>query len=204
MKKNNKKSIINNNKLKERALKPPQFNMNCTVSARRRFVASAAFNGVITDRSLLGILGNICTTTNSVLTTICATSKLHSIEIWSPPPAQGSSATVSVEWYGLSKKSSIVSDTSINPLAPAYIKCKPPKDTLNSFWLGNLAQNVFGLICPIGSIIDIQLTGVFSDLVSISNQQTVATATNTVLYYSYLDAQTPSHVLVPQVTNATF
>ena len=204
-KKSSKKSnIVNKELLKERALKPPPFDANVLISCKRRFVASAAFNGNILDRSLLGILGGMCTTTNSVLTSLCGTSKLKYIEMWAPPPSQGSSSTISIEWFGSNKKGEVISDTSINPMAPAHLKCSPPKGTLNSFWQANTGLVMFGLNIPSGTIIDIQLSGVLSDSFNLSNQQTIATGTNTNLYYSYLDAQVPSHVLVPQSNNITF
>lgn len=203
MSKPSKKSIkIQNSKLRQ--MKPPAFEANGSVSSRRRFVASAPFTGTIIDTALLCAMGGICTTTNGVLTSICATSKIKYIEMWSPPPAQGSSSTISLEWFGTFKKSSVITDTSINPMEPAYLKAKPPKGSSTSFWTSSVGQNLFRLTIPTGTIIDIQLTGMFADSQSLASQLVIATGTNTVVYYSYLDAQIPSHVLVPQGVNSTF
>jgi hypothetical protein len=57
----------------------------------------------------------------------------------------------------------VVSDSSSNVAAPAYISTVPPKQSIASFWAltgSNEGFSMFELNTPIGSIIDIHITAV--------------------------------------------
>ncbi len=175
---------------------PGMLNTNIQKSHKFRFVASSAFNGTISSSMLLGAAGAICTVVNTTLALKNQAVRLKTIELWAPPASQGSASTCSVEFTGTNNPNREFSDTSVSVMKPAHLKCSPPEQSLASFWqLGPNDANMFILVCPGGTIIDVDLALIETDQES-NATRTVATGVLGKTYYLALD-HSVSDLLVP-------
>jgi hypothetical protein len=92
--------------------------------------------------------------------------KILSIEVWTPPAAQGSPATCSVLWSDSNfARNSEVSDTSVSTAEPAHVRTSPPAGTQAAFWnsSSNLADRLCTIVAPPGSIIDVTVSLIACD-----------------------------------------
>lgn len=182
---------------------PPQMSSNIQKKHKFRFVATSAFSGVITSSQAFGASGTIGTVTNTTVTNKNESLRVVSIEMWTPPASQGAAATCSVEWIGSNQSPTReISDTSISVTKPAHVFSRPPVDALCAFWqTANNSFNLFNIVCPAGTIIDLNLALIECD----GEQATtfaVATAVLGTAYYLALDHGT-SDKLVPVSLNTT-
>jgi len=173
---------------------PTQNRSNVQLSHRYRFTSTSGSTTAIVSGDLLGAAGGMCTVTNSHVTSIFQSLRVKEIEIWSPPASQGSATTCSVEFTGSGVNSSNLeySDTSVSVSQPAHIRCRPPRNSLASFWTNfqSSTTGLFTIIAPTGSIIDLTLDLIFRDDNVSGEVVTVATATLGLVYYLAMDCVT--------------
>ncbi len=167
---------------------PPQISTNISFRHKYRFVSTNGALQTIGSNDLCAVAGGVCTVANNTLSLIAAAVKLHRVQVWTPPATQGSSATCSLNWKSTSFSPNLeVSDSTMSVTTPAYISAVPPAGSQASFWaVSGSGQDLFDLVAPSGSIIDVDLTVVLNDGVA-GASYTVAAATLGVLYFLPLD-----------------
>ncbi len=182
---------------------PPQFVSNIRNSHKFRFVASAAYNSQVSDTAILGVPGAVCTVVNTTAAMMTQCFRIKKIEVWAAPAAQGSSATVSLDWIGLANSPNLeVSDTTLSVARNAHIIAVPPINSLAHFWNRGSNTAMFTLVCPINSIIDVTLEYILDDVGTLTTVGVVTGVLNT-LYYLPLDGVT-THLLTPVSLQSTF
>lgn len=172
--------------------KPPQFNSNVFKKHKFRFLSTTNFSANINNLMIIGSTGSICTVANSLTTNYNKSFRIRKIELWAPPASQGSVATLSVEWIGGSVNSPNreVSDSSMSTAFPAHLRAIPPVGSLASFWnapVSGTAVNMFTLICPTNTVIDLTLDLVENDQETTNVTNSVVTGTLGNIYYLDLD-----------------
>ncbi len=176
---------------------PPQYQSTVQVTRTYRFLCVGAFNGYITFQNLAGIAGAMCTTANSSLTHLAGGWKFHSIKMWVQAASNGVGVTASINTLtvnGLPSRE--ITNISANPARPTFISMKPQSGELLFLREGNQsATNAFGLLCPVGTIIDVHMTHWLYDIGTAGQTYTVAAGTLGALYYTPLDGSTDS--LIP-------
>lgn len=180
---------------------------NVIVPIRLRFQANAGTTGAsISNFDLSDACGIVAATTTTAYAVAQAV-KVNRIRLWAPaayPSAtKGASANCSIVFNSNSTNYTSqmeFSDTSVNVSEPAFIDCRPPKRSLAADWIfGHLAsiaadQTLFTVVCPEGSILEIDLVFVLCDGNTMSSV-TVAGATVGVMYYQPADGD--GGVLIP-------
>jgi hypothetical protein len=181
-----------------RNLQPKELETNVKILHRFRFAASAAFSGTITTNFVGGTLGTLGTVTNTSVTGLFTSFKIRSLEMWSPPPSQGATATCSINWFSSNQSPNIEhSDTTVSTAYPAHLKSSPPPLSLASFWTSVISgANLFTLVAPAGTIIDLVVDAILKDDEASADTIAVATAVIGTAYYLALDG-TASNLLVP-------
>ncbi len=174
--------------------KPPQLPVRSSVTRTYRYHADASTASSwysITNRDLIGMAGAMCTVTNSTLACVFDSVKVHSIEIWSP---SNSSAVkqCGIRWYNVENTEfKEVMDLSFNSTDPAHVYSKVPTDGVNacSNWLSFASSefDVFALYLTGNEIVDVHCTHRMDDGAVNSSTRSVTTATQGLLYYTYLD-----------------
>jgi hypothetical protein len=179
-------------------LQPPMLETNVRVKHRFRFAASAAFAGAITFVDIAGSMGVMGTVTNTTVDAWTASLKIRRVEMWTPPPSQGATATCSIDWYSSTNQPSLeFSDTSVSTAEPAHVVSTPPAKSLAAFWQGaSSASTAFTLTAPAGTIIDLTVEGIMTDADLVGLSFGVATAVLGKSYYLALDGFA-SNLLVP-------
>jgi len=187
------------------SINPPQMESNLKLVHKFRFQASGAeSNFAITDSSVIGALGGICTTANSSVTVFAQSFRIKRIEMWAPPASQGSAATVSVEWFGFGNSPNIEhTDTTLSVSKNAHIASSPPSSSLAAFWQKGTSTNLFILNFPANTIIDLIVEIMMADQETALETVAVTTGTLGHIYYLALDQQLGSHILVPVSLNTT-
>jgi len=176
---------------------PGQLKTNIMKRHKFRFLATSLFSGVLTSSQILGTAGGVCTVANTSLALKNYSMKVDQIEIWTPPSAQGSGATCSVEWIGSNNSpNEEVSDTTVSVSKPAHLRSRPPARAIAGFWfVAATNTSVMTIVAPAGSIIDLTLS-----LIEFDGEtpvlRTVATGVLSQVYYLALDHGT-SDLLVP-------
>lgn len=187
-------------------MNPPQIRTNVIVTHKYRFTSSSGTTTAITSDGCAFAAGAIGTVTNSKVNALAASVKLDCLEIWTPPAAQGNTATCSVEWNGQQSSSTVeVSDTTVSTAIPAHVKTTPPARSLSSFWQDLAVGNVqlCAITAPAGSIIDATISFILDDSGNATTQASVGTAVIGEVYYLALDA-TGTHIYTPVALNTTF
>lgn len=177
---------------------PPQINSNVSLGHVYRFLSSSASATTVTVGSLLAACGSTCKAVNTTVTAFTSSVKVNRVSIWSPPASQGASATCSINWIGgLNSSDKEISDTTVSVAQPAHISSSPPPRSLAEFWNNgsNAAANLFTLIAPIGSIIDVSVSQILFDEDSgdTSVDTAVAAAVFNKVYYLSLDPNATHH-----------
>jgi hypothetical protein len=145
-------------------MKPPQLKTNVSLNHVYRFVSTTATATVITNQNLLFAAGTVVATATSVYS-MYSSVRVKRVSIWTPPPSQGSNSTCSVEWIGgANTNNSEFSDTTVSTAQPAMVSCQPPVSSLAHFWSNSGSSlNLFTIVAPSGSIIDISLALILND-----------------------------------------
>jgi hypothetical protein len=179
--------------------RPSQIRSNIEVRHKYRFTSTSGTLTALTAPGLLAAAGNVCTVANNTVTSFFGTVKINSIEMWSPPAAQGSSVTCSCDWAGYQNSpNQEVSDTSVSVSTPAHIRAVPPRQSLASFWVNEAlgTGTICQLIAPTGTIIDVDLSLILQDDEEPATATGVATGTLGSIYYLSLDPNA-THRYVP-------
>jgi len=185
------------------SIDPPQIRSNLVLDHRYRFRTTAAFSGAISPSKILGSLGTMGTVANATVSVLFKCFRLKKVEIWSPPPSQGATSTISLEWLGTANSPSLeVSDTSVSVSRPAHIVGTPPPQSLASFWQIASGTGMMNLVLPSGSILDLSFQLILDDSVIATLTIAVATAVLGEIYYLALDHGT-SDLVVPVSLNTT-
>ncbi len=184
--------------------KVPQLDTNIRVTHKYRFSASNAQVAVpIEDTDLIGVMGGVCSVLNSTFTPMFNSVKVKCIEIWAPLASVGTPTSCAIEWTGTANSPNVeVSDTTVTATFPAYIKTRPPKNSLASFWQVASSTALCLITCPQGSIIDVTLSGIMNDNEANSTSIGITSGVVGKVYYLYLTGQT-SAALVPIALTST-
>jgi hypothetical protein len=151
--------------------------------------------------AMAGVCGAVCSVTNSTVNPIASAVKLKKITVWPTPiVASGTVVPTDVVWAaGLDYNKDEVKDGTL-PLGLTCTKglvFTPPRKSLAASWLSDaVAQNIFAISCPAGSIIDVSLDFVMSNGFTQFGSLTVASGVLGVLYYLGLDGPTTNHFTV--------
>ncbi len=176
---------------------PPQMLSNVVLSHKFRYLSSSAFFGGISPAQVLAALGVCCTVVNTTAALLFRSFKINHVEIWSPPPSQGSASTVSIEWEGFQNSPSReYSDTTLSVSRNAHISCSPPKNSTAGFWQLASGTNLFTLNVPANTVIDLSISYIETDDESATSTVAIATGVLGRTYYLALD-HTSSDLLVP-------
>jgi hypothetical protein len=170
---------------------PPQLNANIELKHQYRFVSSSGASTTITDSLLLTAAG-VSAATAILGYPIARAVKVNRIEMFSPPASQGAAVTCSVLFpaSAANPMPREVSDTSVSVAVPAHVVAVPPPLSLPSFWQSGTGANLFTLVAPPGSIIDVWLSLVLNDN-SVPPTSAVLVGANVgSLYYCSLDSST--------------
>jgi hypothetical protein len=183
---------------------PAQMRANVELRHQFRFTSTSAAATAISDVRLLTAAG-VMATFSVVGHNINASVKVNKIEIWAPPASQGSAVTCSVLFpVGNTSPAREFSDTSVSTSIPAHCQCSPPPLSLAAFWQAGTGSQMFTLVAPPGSIIDVWLSLIILD----GDEGNAVTATlvgATVgsVYYTSLDSGTSAGSIYKPVSLAT-
>jgi hypothetical protein len=180
---------------------PRQFRANPEITRTYRFTSTSGTAKAISPSDLLCAAGVIAVT-NILGYPMSQAVKVRSIEIWTPPAAQGAAATCSVLWpAGTQSQPREVSDTTVSVSNPAHIRTGPPALSLASFWNTGAGTLLFTVTAPSGSIIDVTLSLVLNDnFVAGGAAATLVGATVGNGYYCALDSATAAGSVYPPVS----
>jgi len=130
----------------------------------------------------------VCTVNNTTLSGLHNAFKCHSIEIWTPPGAQGVFASCSVQWATVALGSQQeVSDSTVSVAEPAHVKAVPPRDSSAGMWNTISTALYATLIAPTGSVIDVDVTHTQQDNNAVGDTIAAASCSLGVMYYACLD-----------------
>lgn len=146
---------------------PTPFTSIFTRRIKRRLKFSAAVNTAVSAQDITQLSGMMAVSPTLGVPIIWSF-RLKKIEIWSPVQTSGTSVTCSIadtsvdstqnDFNGSYVK---VVDESISFDRPAHVWMKPAPSTPMGSWHngqpGAIAVNLFGLQCPLGSIVDITM-----------------------------------------------
>jgi len=171
---------------------------------RFRYTSTSGAATEISSSGLIFAAGCVGTVLNSFVTSFYGSVRLNGVSIWTPPAAQGATATCSVEYYGQSQGNTVeYSDTTVSTAQPAVVRTRPPPQSLSAFWqtpdIAN--QQLVRIIAPTGSIIDVDLSLILYDDESAAQTRAVVAAALGTVYYLALDNATGS--LYPPVSLTT-
>jgi len=152
--------------------------------------------------SSLGVVGTSSTTVTQWATSF----KILSVTVW-PSGSSSSFTNARLDW--LSGTSGQVPDESKDRSIPEGITMtgalvfKPPRQSLASFWLDNLADPLlFSISCAVGSIVDLRVSFRLSNVL-VANVRAVTSAVPGTVYYLALDGPA-SNVYTPVGLPTTF
>jgi hypothetical protein len=170
---------------------PPQLNANVELKHQYRYISTSGASTTITDSLLLTAAG-VNANTAILGSPIMRCVKVNRIEIWAPPASQGAAVTCSI-LYPASAANPMpreVSDTSVSVSSPAHVVSTPPPNSLPSFWQAGTGANLFTLVAPPGSIIDVWLSMVINDNSAVPTTAVLVGASVGATYYCSLDSAT--------------
>jgi len=178
------------NPAREMISHPPQLNgIELRHSVTLRFRATAAFAGTfVTFQNLLDTM--LVATTATVAADLFQAVKIRRVRIWGMP-AVGSSASVSVEYSGVTAgivgDQAIHTDTSMG-VQPAHVDARPTARCLCADYQVNSSNAAFLITGPAGSVIDVEASfrSQYAVLNALAQNATVA-ATAGVQYLRGLD-----------------
>jgi len=150
--------------------KPPQFVNTVQLRKTFRYVSTSAATTTLVDADVVSVAGTMGRVTNTSVTLLGYTAKLHKISFWTPPASQGAAATVSIQWYNRdgTDLGPEMSDTTNSTAFPAHLVARPPRGSLASFWLGTAGTTMAVLTCPVGTVIDLDVTVQLSTVAGVS------------------------------------
>jgi hypothetical protein len=127
-------------------------------NVRLRFIANAAVNVNVSWQNILDTI--VIASTALSVQDVFHIVRLKRVQVWSIP-AQGTTNTVSVAFTGLTTAwagdAAVHTDTSMG-VEPAYVCARPARRSVASDFQLSATSSAFTLICPVGSVIDLEAT----------------------------------------------
>ncbi len=197
MQKNNKKNSQKYNRpgqQEESFRLPPSINQEPILHKRYRHQADAAVTNVtISARDLSHSIGVIAT----AATTACHLSyaiRLRRLRVWAWPVTVGTPAIATIDWNSNSATGGIYGPgsqktaTTVSLDRPAYLNCRPPKDSLADMWHRPDDTTVLlNLTLPAGALIDAEIDAVLNDSEVPIASASVTGATVGQIYHKKMD-----------------
>lgn len=165
----------------------PQIRSNVILRHKYRFRATADIAATqITVDNVLGACGVIGTVVNTTAVEMMRSVRIRNIEIWSPTGTSSTPATCAIDFTSAVVQSANLeySDTSINVSSPAHVRCRPPPQSLASFWQVTSSNILFTLTVTSGSIIDLDVDCILTDSPTITTVALTTVALGAVYYLS--------------------
>jgi hypothetical protein len=160
---------------------------NVIHGTRLRFVTTAAVSIQVTYQNLLDLI-LIATGATTVVDLFHAV-RIRKVRVWAVPVI-GNAATVEVQFSGQTAGSAgnwkVVTDTSMG-IEPAYVSASPGARSLASLFQQSGAAIAFALVCPSGSVVDVDLSFKNDPGLSVAAQNPAVGATAGALFYRGLD-----------------
>jgi len=193
---------------RRRVLQPPQIASNVAFGHTYRFLSTSATATGVTVGSLFGAAGTVCNAANSQVVSFIGAMRVTRVRMWTPPAAQGSAATCSIDWVGAVNSSNReVSDTTVSTAMPAHVDSVPPSRSLAEFWSNgsNAAATLFTLIAPVGTVIDVTMSLILYDEDANDAQVGISITTGTLglVYYLSLDPNATHRYTPVSLTTTT-
>ncbi len=121
--------------------------------------------------------------------------RLHKVEAWCPSRTDGTNLvpqSLNIEMVsvtaGLVCPGDVYSDTSMANTAPCHVVARPRKGALNSMWQASSTSSSFILTCPLGTVVDVDVSLTQSiTAAGAAIQQAPAGATAGTIYLGSLD-----------------
>jgi hypothetical protein len=151
---------------------------------------------------LLGLCGSVATSTTA-LAPVAYSVKINWIEMWGPQSAYGTDNTVSVEWDAgyVNTNNRIQMGTTVSNAQPAYLKARPPGQSLAGFWVSFGGGNA--VLCkiagPANFIMDVNLSFISSNDEQSTPPSLIITGPATVGNVYYLAPDYPTSTDFPPV-----
>jgi len=138
---------------------PPPIAPQITHHQRMRFTCStAATNKVITFQNLLDSV--LVAVTTILGYDLFDQVRVNFVDLWALPSI-GTSASVTLQYagqtLGVAGDGSVHSDNSMG-IEPAYVHAVPQARSQAAQWQSSQAQEAFLLTCPVGSVIDVDMS----------------------------------------------
>jgi len=170
---------------KKPPLVPPPFMASIVFGKTIRYTASVGIDAaiVIADLATLFVMATGTTTGFSII----GSTLLKKVEAWSPPTP---GALVSLQFSqettnSIGSPSRIKSDVCQSTAVPAYVKLKPPGNSLSGFYItGNATSTAHAIdvVLAEGSILDLHVAITLLDLAAPGQASTLSGATAGVMY----------------------
>jgi len=141
---------------------PPTLQVTPCVNHTFRFANPTAASVTISVGNIAGALGGICTVVNSKVTMVATSFKIRKITVWSSASSSAASNVV-LDWAAGSDNQ-VPDESKIRSIPEGITETgalvfMPPKNSLAGFWIivtaGVVADGVFSLALPAGSIVDL-------------------------------------------------
>ena len=178
-------------------LDPPQLMAQPVFNRTLRFINSQSGTRDIPLNSLdlFAALGCISLGGSSA-NCIAYTAKVKRISIWCTPKSDSDGAwqNVAIDWSNSTSFSSNkkVSDASISNARPAHVSSKPPLESVCNFWLQGTSVQYATITCPLGAIVDINVSFTTCDSKGVHTQTIQGVQPLGTFFYGYLDESTRS------------
>jgi hypothetical protein len=168
-------------------------------NTRLRFTSNAAVSQSITFQNLLDtmLFASSATAGFDVFEAV----RIRRVEVWSLP-ILGAAATCSVEFNGASTgfigDQRLHSDTSMG-IQPAHVSAVPERQSLASNYQESSATAAFFLVCPTGSVVDVECNFISGFVENIAAQNALVTATTGAILLRGLDGLATATTKLPTV-----
>ncbi len=174
---------------------PPPIPSVTRFTRKYRFNCTGNLGVTVTCSNLLGIAGAMCTVANNTLTYISFAARLHSVEVWAPAATNGVVVQTEIQMYDMNQgPAREIANVAMSPSRPSYTKVVPHVGEWGYQVFSAGSTPVFGISCPTGSIIDVNITHYLADLAGANTTQAATAATLGQLYYTALDGTTKTAV----------
>jgi hypothetical protein len=178
---------------------------NPTFNRTFRFVASTATNNLVVSRGDLLNLLQMCLVTGTGTTgaRVINSIKLRWLSIRPGLSYTTAFNTVALTWLGQYAKAKVETVSIMGSAASPELLTKPPKDSVAGFWAisgVDEAENVFSLDVTAGTVIDVNVSFVLQNFITLGLNPIVTTSTKAVtlgvMYVAAVDG-TVSNVFTP-------
>jgi hypothetical protein len=179
---------------------PPQIpSYEIRHGVRLRFASNAAVSQAITFQNLLDTI--VFAATAVLGYDVFSSVKIRRVQVWALPVI-GNAATVSVQFAGAVAGAigdqKLHSDTSMG-IQPAHVSARPaPKSLAANYQLPG-SGTAFFLVCPTGSVVDVELSFVGSFDIAVAAQNALVGATVGATLLRGLDGLAVSATKLPTV-----